>query len=59
MLAVTQLRVAAEGAEEGLLESVVCAVRADDAAKVGVDRISVLLVEALEGREAHGLHHLL
>jgi len=59
VLAVPELRVAAEGPEEGLLEGVVCGVRADDAAQVGVDRISVLLVETLERREAHGLHHLL
>ena len=48
-----QLRVGAERAKEGLLESVVGAIPAEPADEERVDLVTVLGVEALEGRQRH------
>jgi hypothetical protein len=59
VLAVAELRVAAQGAQEGLLEGVVGRLAAGELPEVPVDLVSVLLVEPFEGRYRHGVHHLL
>ena len=53
--AVLQPRIGAERAEERLLKGVLAPV-AEQPAQVGEDRVLVLLVERLEGRDAHRLH---
>jgi hypothetical protein len=51
--------VPAQGAEERLLEGVVGRISPGELAEVRVDLVSVLVVEAFEGRDRHGVHHLL
>src|SRR5947208_11718125 len=53
VLAVAQLRVGAEGAEERLLEGVLGPVRPQAADQESEDLVAVLFVEALERRRAH------
>jgi ribokinase len=51
--------VAAQCSEKGLLESVLCALPAEQAHEVAEHGVAVLLVEPLERRHAHGFHHAL
>ncbi len=56
---VPQRRVAAQGPEKRLLEGVLGALSAEQAHEVPEDGVSVLVVEPLERRNAHGFHHAL
>jgi hypothetical protein len=47
-----------KGSEEGLLEGVLGRLAPQQAREVAEDLVLALLVEALEGRNRHGLHHL-
>src|SRR6266516_1153141 len=57
VLAVLQARVRAQRAEERLLKRVVRSVTPEQAPQLAEHGISVLFVEALERRDAHGFHH--
>ena len=54
-----EARIPAQGPQEGLLEGVVCGFSPGEAAEVRVDLVAVRLVEALERRYRHGVHHVL
>ena len=56
MLAVLQLGVRAERAEERLLKCVLGAIPSEPADEEPEDLLPVLLVEALEGRQGHPRH---
>ena len=55
--AVAQVVVAAQGAEERLLEGVLGALPPEQAHEVPEDGVAVLGVEPLERRDRHCLHH--
>jgi ribokinase len=57
MTAVPQARIAAESAKERLLKRILRALASEQANEMREDCIAVVLVEPLEGRNAHGLHH--
>ena len=57
MPAVLQRRVRAQRAQERLLERVVGGVAPEHAPQLPQHRLSLLLVEALEGWDAHDFHH--
>jgi hypothetical protein len=56
VLAVTELRIRTQGAEEGLLERVLGALASEPSHEEGVDLLLVLVVEAFERRQRHRRH---
>ena len=57
MLAVAQVGVSAQRAQEGLLKRIFCGASPEQPREVAEDSVPVLLVEVLERRNRHGGHH--
>jgi len=56
---VPETGVPAQGAEERLLECIIGRIFPGELAEVRVDLVPVLVVEAFERRDRHGIHHVL
>ena len=57
MLAVSQVGVGAQSAQERLLERVLRGRSPEQAGQVAEDGVPMIFVEALEGRNCHSNHH--